>query len=147
MGTNFYFNIRDNDLHIGKRSAAGAYCYDCGRTLCKGGINGIHRDVEFHDRCPSCMRKNNKNENYGNSAAGRELGFCKEPRVELTGIRSASSFTWDMDPIYVMLMLNATRTKKPVKDEYGRRLTKTEFYNILKECPIRFYDSIGNNFS
>ena len=146
MGVNFYFNFRQNNLHIGKRSAAGAYCFDCNRTLCKGGINEIHQDVDFHSRCPECLQKPIK-EDMEDSAAGRELGFCNQPRVELTGVRSASSFTWDLDPVYVMLTLAKTRVRKPIKDEYDREYTKTEFYQILKECPIRFYDSIGDNFS
>ena len=38
MGTNFYIIDKDQEYsegrHIGKRSAAGWYCWDCGTTLC-----------------------------------------------------------------------------------------------------------------
>lgn len=50
MGTNYYARgyrrIADMDpqYHIGKRSAAGLYCWDCGKTLCKDGESGIHFD-------------------------------------------------------------------------------------------------------
>lgn len=50
MGTNFYLagwqKLADSDddpaVHVGKRSAAGLYCWDCGVTLCKAGIQGVH---------------------------------------------------------------------------------------------------------
>ena len=41
MGTNYYLKGHRGDdnpkYHIGKRSAAGLYCWDCHITLCKGG--------------------------------------------------------------------------------------------------------------
>ena len=53
MGTNFYWIVTGTaavpsdvkvpieedspEVHIGKRSAAGPYCWDCGVTLCEGG--------------------------------------------------------------------------------------------------------------
>ena len=38
MGTNFYLNER----HVGKRSAAGWYCWDCKQTLCADGEHNVH---------------------------------------------------------------------------------------------------------
>lgn len=38
MGTNFYFNGQ----HVGKRSAAGWYCWDCHKTLCADGEEFVH---------------------------------------------------------------------------------------------------------
>lgn len=82
MGTNFYwktvpeefeqyrdtvsknvncFDERDSVLiHIGKRSAAGPYCYDCGTTLCKDGTDCIHAvgdKKDWYDVCPICGRE------------------------------------------------------------------------------------------
>lgn len=39
MGTNFYFS---NGGHIGKRSAAGWYCWDCKQTFCVNGEEHVH---------------------------------------------------------------------------------------------------------
>lgn len=73
MGTNFYLKGHRGDddpkYHIGKRSAAGLYCWDCRITLCKGGESAIHRgqltaqpaggirwrdEVRDPDRVPGC---------------------------------------------------------------------------------------------
>ncbi|MCF7795992.1 hypothetical protein K9M42_02765 [Patescibacteria group bacterium] len=76
MGCNFYIEKENNEtIHIGKRSAAGHYCWDCNITLCKEGEQGIHSsDSKWHERCPFC-NKLPKNETIENSAAGLELGF------------------------------------------------------------------------
>ena len=53
MGTNFYFMTGPNPnewKHVGKRSFAGWYCWDC-HTLLKGLL-----------KCPSCGRLNDDNE-------------------------------------------------------------------------------------
>ena len=131
MGTNFYIkgspktaNLDDPKWHIGKRSAAGLYCFDCGVTLCEQGEKFVHLthylvdkddetkkplelkyiftkaprndwlDVTWLDQCPICKRKP-IDEDITESSAGRELGFNKEPQV-LSGIRSCSSFSWAM---------------------------------------------------
>jgi len=39
MGTNFYFS---SGGHIGKRSAAGWYCWDCKQTFCADGEKYVH---------------------------------------------------------------------------------------------------------
>ena len=38
MGTNFYTT---KGVHIGKRSAAGMYCWHCRTTLCEQGEEGV----------------------------------------------------------------------------------------------------------
>ena len=42
-------------LHIGKRSNAGAFCPDCGTTLCKKGTSMAHNSLsDWYDKCPCC---------------------------------------------------------------------------------------------
>ena len=137
MGTNFYLL---NGKHVGKRSAAGPYCWDCNATLCKGGEDDIHKDREWYGSCPVCGKRP-IDESLETSAAGRELGFNKSEPIKKTGVRSCSSFTWAM-----LWDADFTR-KRTIKDEYGRRYTGKEFENILEECPIRFCDMIGQEFS
>lgn len=83
MGTNFYWksipkefekykanverhsvygfdNNNENVLkHIGKRSGAGLYCYECGTTLNKFGTDHLHdcEYSEWYERCPICGRE------------------------------------------------------------------------------------------
>lgn len=133
MGTNFY---TQTGQHVGKRSAAGMYCWDCGVTLCQG---RVHYGDPFYDGCPKCGRKRD-NEGLGNSSAGRELGFNKSVPLAKTGVRSCSSFSWASEP-------SSLEGFAVIEDEYGRRYTKREFQDVLEECPIQFTDSIGVEFS
>jgi len=147
MGTNFY-TVKGK--HIGKRSAAGMYCWDCGKTLCIEGEAFVHytykygiyleeEEVKWFDECPKCGKKKPPR-NRWNDAIGRELGFNKEPFAPKTGIKSCSSFTWAMNERKALKY-------KYVKDEYGCRFTITEFKEILSECPIQFYNLLGREFS
>jgi hypothetical protein len=147
MGTNFYTL---NRKHIGKRSAAGLYCFDCHVSLRIGGESLVHSskadpfDREAHQKewysvCPICGQAP-KDEDWNHSSAGRELGFNKEPYAAKEDVASCSSFTWAVPESEI-------RRLWFVKDEYGRRFTIQEFNKILEECPIRFYDSIGVDFS
>jgi hypothetical protein len=149
MGTNFYTL---NGRHIGKRSAAGMYCWDCGITLCKGGEKKVHhssaQSIDFkemiaankrdnYSACPKCGKKRIK-EDVENSSVGRELGFNKNTPKKKTGVSSCSSFTWAR---------HLNKKWKGVRDEYRRKFTMEQFEKILEECPIRFFDYIGQEFS
>ena len=150
MGTNFYLNKRGMDRykdHVGKRSAAGLYCWDCRLTLCKGGEEKIHfsEGDKFHKACPKCGKKP-KDEGWG-SSAGRELGFNKGPFKPKKGVASCASFTWAMPEDDLAKFLDKTRKKKPIVDEYGTEFSADEFVEILEECPVRYHHSIGQEFS
>jgi len=58
MGTNYYLKIdececcgRYEKKHIGKRSAAGRYCFDCGVSLCVDGEDNVHKGGNFNEKC------------------------------------------------------------------------------------------------
>lgn len=143
MGTNFYWmDVNKKEVHIGKRSAAGYYCWGCGMTLCKGGEEDVHTDrSDWWDHCPNCNAKPKK-ESMEQSAAGRELGFNKSAPAKKTGVRSCCSFNWATDPTKFFLSVPGTIT-----DEYGRKYSVKQFKQVLEECPIRYYGSIGVDFS
>jgi len=136
-------------MHCGKRAAAGLYCFDCDITLHKKGNNGVHFECthsdplcncEWHDTCPKCGAGPIK-ESLSEGAAGRELGFNKKPFKRKKGVASCSSFTWAMDPIAFF-----GKRAKYIKDEYGTKMTVQEFKDMLKECPIQYTNSIGQEF-
>ena len=140
MSTNFYIkghNGNDNPkYHIGKRSAAGLYCYDCGITLCKGGESKVYSDnKEWYEKCPKCG-KSPENESLEHSSAGKELGFNTDNKQNRTGVKSCSSFTWAR-PLWKI---------KHIVDEYGREYSLEEFNEVTADCPIQFF-MYGKEFS
>jgi hypothetical protein len=131
MGTNFYIaraKVKDHftdeerigQKHIGKRSAAGWYCWDCKVTLCARGEEFVHNGVrnmaeadriraafpkhKIDDRgwllaCPKCGKERpDGKDNLIRGAAARELGFDKSPFAPRTGVDTCSSFSWAIDP-------------------------------------------------
>jgi hypothetical protein len=145
MGTNFYLaSYKDDmnpDTHVGKRSAAGLYCWDCRITLCKAGESGVHQAMEYHKNCPRCG-KTFDGSALSEGGAAVELGFSqpygKEDRI---GVKPVSSFTWAMKP-------ENLKRKRKIVDEYGRTYTIQEFKEkILGNCPLQFLNSIGQRFS
>lgn len=169
MGTNYYFRGYDKskqwekgfDDHIGKRSAAGPFCWDCNITLCKKGNEGIHLskyEKEWHDKCPKCG-KTKTEESLTESSGGRELGFNRHPPKRKTGVASCSSFSWAICPMLVFpvrcnqLLLTQKNADpeiewptKIIVDEYDQLFTLAEFKAFLSECPIYYYH-IGELFA
>lgn len=131
MGTNFYFAktkkaLKDNiTIHIGKRSAAGMYCYNCKITLCGNGEEKIHcHDSIWLNRCPVCRKTQNENKDI---------------------IQHACSFSWAIKPDKFGLASEQVGLK--IYDEYGQKYKVDDFLNMLtNDCPIRYYDMIGREF-
>lgn len=172
MGTNFYINSKkfdDVSGHIGKRSAAGYYCWDCHLTLCAEGPGKVHygcrksRPLEvvtnkefcspgscdgghWFEECPACGAKP-KFEDLNNSTVGRELGFNSEKPVKKTGVASCCSFTWGIKRHDFIENVKKLKLKNPVIDEYGRKFTLDDFLSVLEECPIQSFGMIGTDFS
>lgn len=161
MGTNFYIRgYRGNDdpeFHIGKRSAAGQYCWGCKITLCKEGEARVHYTSDWYDSCPICGKKPDK-ESLKISSAGRELGFNKKDPQEKKGVASCSSFSWAMQRSLLESKIDklnrccSTCNKEwdnsdfVIENEYGDLFTLTQFEAILKECPIQYTNHVGQCF-
>ena len=148
MGTNFYWNKprKDNDNpenHIGKRSASGPYCWDCGITLEKPRENK-HSKPEFYEKCPRCGLKPD-DEGWEN-AVGRELGFAENLPARKTGVKSCSLFMWAQEKHKVMKKVNENLKKKIISDEYEELYSGKEFKKVLEECPVQ-EELIGQWFS
>jgi hypothetical protein len=165
MGTNFFVRGHndgdDPEYHLGKQSAAGLYCWDCGVTLCRGGRGAIHSgDSEWDEACPVCGKTPDPTEGISRGAAARELGFDTSPPRCKNGVASCSSFSWATPhwkewqrfatDVAVVPALGDQPPPPPVQvieDEYGRLYTVDEFVAVLSECPVRYTDSVGQRFS
>lgn len=148
MGCNFYL-IKD-DKHIGKRSAAGMYCWDCKQTLCARGEQGIHEHKsDWNDMCFSCGEAIPK-ESIEESSAGRELGFNKSKPKRKKGVASCSSFTWAIDPIEFFIRIDTIEhllsPDIAIRDEYDHKYSFKGFCDIMTECPIQYY-AVGEDFA
>ena len=151
MGTNFYWkklpkelkqyekliNTQTNDKHmnplwhIGKRSAAGRYCEDCGTTFCIHGTTRIH----YNDNPYELFSKEYKE-------AQKYYWYDKCPICGKEGI-IICTFTWTFmkqKQIIEQLSLNPnTLDKKLIVNEYDEEFTPTEFlWNELKNCPVEY---------
>lgn len=145
MGTNFYFighrGSWNPEYHIGKRSASGDYCWDCGVTLCKSGESNVHKVKSvWYEQCPKCGKKP-KGSGW-DGAVGVELGFAEPYKLEeRVGVRGVSSFTWAMNS-------KNLKGRRKVIDEYGRKYSMKDFVElVLGNCPIQFFHMIGRSFS
>ena len=131
MGTNFYTK---EGKHVGKRSAAGPYCWDCGVSLVDGRVHSSKSQIL--DACPYCHRTPSS-EPLTASSAGRELGFNKEKPCRKQGIQSCSSFKW------ALTLGEFFKLEGEFKDEYDCCYTQAEFLELLEECPLMFFHLNG----
>lgn len=154
MGTNFYLRGHGHDddpaYHIGKRSAAGYWCFDCGTTLCINGESGVHRGGGYHDKCPRCGQRPSR-EPLSQSSAGLELGFNKDATAVKKGVRSCSSFGWAMHREDLEKKARQAKGQCPhcdqnrpdpenvIENEYGDLFTLAEFLEVVNACPIHFH--------
>jgi hypothetical protein len=144
------------EWHIGKRSAAGMYCWDCKKTLCLDGESFIHHsknimgeEPKWSKTCPFCGRSE-LCEELSESSVGRELGFAKEKPKAKKGVASCCSFSWAKMPFSFWQDLKAFSVKYPKKafvvDEYGHEYTASQFVDVLQECPVQFTHFVGREF-
>ena len=132
MGTNFYTPL---GVHIGKRSAAGWYCWNCRTTLCMEGIHAVHMaetEQKWHSACPKC---------------GAEVPNLNFPgtQPEKGPIRPCYSFSWAISPDNIKGHILSDF----VTDEYKHRIYPLDKFleEINKSCPIQFFHLVGEEFS
>ena len=171
MSTNFYWHIEtqkprevllptgeriwltrgyepDNaKVHIGLRSGAGFFCWDCNVTLAIGGNREIHAGhAKWHEACPKC----GKTEKDGYPTRYEKITEIFPevvPNSRPTGVKGCCSFIWAQEPDKVMNALKGQADLSIVEDEYGKLYTGAEFATMLQNaCPIHFLESIGDEF-
>lgn len=115
-------------IHIGKRSAAGLYCWECETTLCQQGPSGIHQaGSTWLKTCPKC---------------GRTVDSDSPSPV----VHGSTSFTWAQQPDIVRIHCNKHRGNI-IEDEYGNVYTGDAFMrDVADGAKFHFTDSIGKWF-
>ena len=116
--------------HIGKRSAAGVWCWDCKKKL-----DYIAVDDSFV--CTAC---DNTCKGLSYNSALRELGIDTNKPKKHTGIDGASSFCWQVGSCglggsIAAVKANLKRRKK-VKTEYGDVWNIKQFWDMFKDIII-----------
>lgn len=163
MGTNFYaYDIKTNEklYHIGKRSAAGHFCWDCGMSYMNvakiywsGGYAFGNDAVHYSDNnktingepvrldhCPICGKPSTKDEKITSGFA--ELGFSSQPTKNHN---TTCSFSFAITPYTLSNIMKDDNIY--IKDEYNRTLTKEEFKIVLQNCGLKYFNFIGSLFS
>lgn len=124
------------DKHIGKRYAAGIWCWDCRVPMYDEShpemVGGFPHPKPL-DKCPSCGKS--KEETKYNPAM-RELGFDKNKPYKPTGIDGASGFIWNIDNHFGVgtskeEILDTIKDMKWLVDEYGRKMTVKQFHEMM----------------
>lgn len=146
------FDEDDPKYHLGKRSGAGLYCWDCKVTLCSGGEELIHKgSAQFLSACPKCHKT--ESDSFPDRFS-RIVGVVEEVRAEEndykkpTGVAGACSFTWAQDADRAIQIMMDQPDEVLVEDEYGRTYTGDEFMRLLDaNCPIHFRELVGQRFS
>lgn len=134
MGTNFYwkklpkefeqYRTPENEsilLHIGKRSAAGPYCFKCGTTFNRWGTQYVHRggikEIDWYTKCPIC-----------GSEGENTCSFTYTFLLQLT--------------VIIQKMASGDKDAPLIEDEYGETYTLERFYNeVAGKCPIMFQNA------
>lgn len=145
-------SVTDHDnpaIHIGKRSAAGLFCWDDSLTLCIGGKDMLHREgVRFFEACPLCGRHPSTTAR-DEVATDVEDGITREHGDRTSGVSNCSSFAWAQPPYLVLSLCDRAQPGDTlIEDQYGQEYTGAEFRAMVEtNCPIQFTDSIGRWFS
>ena len=159
MSTNFYWkelpewfkknakNPTENEdgifIHIGKRSAAGGYCYTCGTTNHRYGTNEIHGKYNGNiEQVFGVSESVSSNEGEGRDWFHYKTCPCCGKEFSKT----TSSFRWTL-MIHKKLIQEiadchqeSLREKKIIVDEYDTEYTAKEFLDAVSS-PIEFQDA------
>lgn len=160
-GTNFY--IKGTDMHIGKSTYAGLFCWKCKCTLAIDGWKGVSEPSRMLNNCPNCGDRAYKFD-YLNTL---KQAVYYEKKQQHKGIEEVMSFRWAVKPYELgdtmtseTLLLRLLQGKlmdiEPedlvvkddieIYDEYGKEYSVGEFREeVLMQCPIQFF-SIGEVF-
>lgn len=128
MGMNIY---TVDKIHIGKRYAAGRWCWDCKIRIIEGDIYRCKHIEEW-------AKKSNKAITY--NPVMRELGFDKSRPLKHNGIDGASGFIWQVGEYGLGASVEEVKQslsrRRRVVTEYGKRLEMREFWDMFNDIII-----------
>lgn len=119
--------------HIGKRYAAGIWCWDCKQEARQDIVGAFYFCAKCAKRCSL--------ETLSYNPAFRELGFDKTPPRVKTGIDGASGWIWCVDPETGVASSGTTiklalKKYRFVKTEYDKKLTIRQFQELFKDIIV-----------
>lgn len=139
MGMNIY-TVKGN-VHIGKRWAAGWWCWDC----------RIKAEVDHLGKfafCPNCAKRCSFRTASFNPAM-RELGFDKSDPTQHHGVDGASGFIWQVGEYGLGAtreeVKQALKGRTSVKTEYGEKWPIKKFWAMFND--IMPEDDSDSDFS
>ena len=136
MGTNFYTL---NGKHIGKRYAAGIWCWDCRRRVScdRTGQKWI---------CAKCS-KHSTAKNLSFNPAYLELGFIKTISKRHHTIDGASGFIWCIGELGLGNTIDGIKQRlkrlKFIKTEYKEKWSIKKFNEMLSKIIIEESEESG----
>ena len=150
MGTNFYLTSVADELkekHLGKRSAAGLYCYDCDISLVTGLRGGLNvRSPHYGEgtdyrTCPKCKTKPSGNLYNPELFTPRPDEMAREERYV---VRYCHSFSFAQ----ARVRIDTYASEIDVVDEYDRHMTMEELRTeVIAKAVFLFTHHIGQEFS
>lgn len=117
------------DGHIGKRYAAGIWCWDCK-------IKATHDILGLFWWCSKCGQRTSDVTLF--NPAFRELGFEKSKEKKRVGVNGASGFIWNAEN--KKQALSKLRGIKKVKTEYGEYWSIQRFKQMFLEVIQEDYE-------
>lgn len=123
MGMNIYKLKKNGGEHIGKRWAAGVWCWDCR-------VKAERDHLAMFWFCPKCAQRCSERTLAFNPAF-RELGFDKTKERKHIGVDGAGGFIWHAK--------NKEDAKKKLKGvekvvtEYGKRWPIKRFWRMFDD--------------
>lgn len=170
MGMNYFAVEKESkeEIHLGKRCAAGFFCWKCGMSnvnysrtnlsayKCEPhilyGNDAIHYsdikqiDIDVNDepehinRCPIC------NEPFSNSdkinSVYAELGLCVQPDKTK---QTTCSFTFATTPYKLNIILHEDSNKYDFFNEI-KHIEKEELIDIIQNCGVKIFSMVGQDF-
>lgn len=120
---NIYKLAKDGGEHIGKRWAAGVWCWDCK-------IKAERDDIGLFWFCSKC-RKRCSDKILSFNPAFRELGFDKKKEIKHIGVDGASGFIWHAKN--KKDAFKKLKGVKKVKTEYGKYWSIERFWRMFND--------------
>lgn len=172
MGMNYYVREKETGcvIHLGKRSAAGFYCWKCGMSNSNYsrvymssfnykephilyGIDAVHYsdsnklEININDepstmnKCPICNTPFFNDDKINSAYA--ELGLCSQPNKEK---QTTCSFSFAVTPFMINKYLYEDCDKYDFFNEI-KNITRYELIDVIQNCGIKYFNTINTNFS